>query len=60
MPACRYAAAGDPSNNITSTCSNPGSYEFWDSSHPTTATHRILAQRIQWHLTTQSDLFPMP
>jgi phospholipase/lecithinase/hemolysin len=25
-------------------CSNPNDYLFWDDRHPTTATHRILAQ----------------
>lgn len=35
-----------PCVTSTSLCSDPSSYLFWDSLHPTTRTHEILAQQL--------------
>ena len=46
----------DPCFDGGLTCADPGSYFFWDTIHPTTVVHRLLANE----LTTQVSNVPLP
>jgi len=41
-----FTNVSQPCVTSTSLCSDPSSYIFWDTLHPTTRTHQILAQQL--------------
>ena len=41
-----FTNVSQPCVTSTSLCSDPSSYLFWDTLHPTTRTHQILAQQL--------------